>query len=622
MRLLSLLPPFAFLSRSLTFAATLLFAPVGIAVAQPTPTSGATLFLNTRVFDGERLLPAQDVLIANGLIVRLGQSITPPAGAVMVDGTGHTLLPGLIDSHTHSFEDALQQAVIFGVTTHLDMFSDHTFVRARRAEQEAGRATNRADLFSSGTLVTAPRGHGTQFGLIIPTIAFADSAQAFVDARIAEGSDWIKIAYDDGRAYGMGIPTIDRATLQAVIAAAKRRNKLAVVHVGDAGSARTAIDVGANGLVHLFTDSSAGAGFAQRVAEQKAFVIPTLVVLKSITGVGGGAPLVEDARLRPYLLPASRSSLAQGFPRRPGAPALDYAVAQSTVRALLAEGVIILAGSDAQNPGTAYGAALHRELELLVEAGLTPVQALSSATQIPARVFSLNDRGRIAPNMRADLLLVNGDPSRDITATRAIVGVWKSGVPIDRASFAQRVAALAAAAPRPAASLGNGSISTFDAGTMTASLGMWFPSLDNMAGGTSTGRVQVVPGGADTTAHALSVTGTITNTVPYAWYGAMWTPGAPPMSPVDLSQFKGLRFNAQGDGQTFRVMVFAQSRGSAPLTRTFVAGAEWRTIELTWADFGVDGRDVTGVVFAGGPQPGAFGFRVDGFALITDGSRR
>ena len=622
MPLFSPLPTVTYLLGSLTFAAALLFAPAGAAFAQTTPASGATLFRNTRVFDGERMLPAQDILVANGLIVRLGQSITAPPGAVIVDGTGRTLLPGLIDSHTHSFDDALQQAVIFGVTTHLDMFTDHTFVRAMRAEQEAGRATHRADLFSSGTLVTAPRGHGTQFGLLIPTITSADSAQAFVDARIAEGSDWIKIAYDDGRAYGMGIPTIDRATLQAVISAAKRRNKLAVVHVGDAGSARTAIDVGANGLVHLFTDSMAGVGFAQRMAEREAFVIPTLVVLKSITGVGGGAPLVGDARLRPYLLPASRSSLAQGFPRRPGAPALDYAVAQNTVRELLAQGVAILAGSDAQNPGTAYGAALHRELELLVEAGLTPVQALSSATQIPARVFSLNDRGRVAPKMRADLLLVTGDPSRDITATRDIVGVWKSGVPIDRASFAQSVATLSAAAPRPAASLENGSISTFDAGTMTATLGMWFPSLDNMAGGTSTGRVQVVPGGANTTSHALSVTGTITNTVPYAWYGAMWTPGAPPMAPVDLSQFKGLRFNAQGDGQTYRVMVFAQSRGSAPLTRTFVAGPEWRTVEVTWADFGIDGRDVTGVVFAGGPQPGEFKFRVDGFTLITGDAAR
>ncbi len=621
MRFVTLPLPRTFPARSL-FAAALsfTFAFPASTLAQATPTSGATLFRNVRVFDGERMLPAQDVLIDGGMVVRLGQSVTAPAGAAVVDGAGRTLLPGLIDAHTHSFDDALQQAVIFGVTTHLDMFSDFAFAKEMRTAQDAGRATDRADLFSAGTMVTAPRGHGTQFGMTIPTITSPDSAQAFVDARIAEGSDWIKIAYDDGRAYGMGMPTVDRATLQAVIAAAKRRGKLALVHVGDASSARTAIDVGASGLVHLFTDSTAGDSFAKQVAERNAFVIPTLVVLKSITGVGGGAPLVEDARLREYLLPASRSSLTQAFPRRQGAPSLEYSVAQSTVRALHTQGVPILAGSDAQNPGTAYGAALHRELELLVEAGLTPLEALSSATAIPARAFSLRDRGRIAPNMRADLLLVTGDPSSDITATRAIVGVWKSGVPVNRASFAQRVAALSVRTTVSRESLVNGLVSDFDKGTLSAALGIWFPSPDNMAGGTSTGRLQVVTGGANGSSHALAVSGTITNKVPYAWYGAMWTPGTPPMSPVDLAQYKGLRFDAQGDGKTYRVMVFAQSRGTAPITRTFVADAEWRTVEVTWEQFGIDGRDVTGVVLAGGPQPGEFAFRVDGFRLIPGAS--
>ncbi len=608
-----------FVPSALTVAAALLLSPTMAALAQPATPTATTLFRNTRVFDGERMLPPQDVLVSNGVVVRLGQSITPPTAANVVDGTGRTLLPGLIDAHTHSFGEALQEAVVFGVTTHLDMFSDFAFAQSMREAQAAGRATDRADLYSASTMVTAPRGHGTQFGMTIPTITSPDSAQAFVDARIAEGSDWIKIAYDDGRAYGMGMPTVDRATLQAVIAAAKRRNKLALVHVGDAASARTAIMVGADGLVHLFTDSAADKDFATLVATRKAFVIPTLVVLKSVTGVAGGAPLVDDTRLRPYLTPASRSALAQAFPRRAGAPALDYAIAQAAVRELHAQGVPILAGSDAQNPGTAYGAALHRELELLVEAGLSPLQALSSATAIPARVFSLNDRGRIAPTLRADLVLVDGDPSTDITATRAIVGVWKAGVPIDRASVAQRVVALSArsAAAVTVTSLDNGLISNFDSGKLAAALGTWFPSPDDLAGGTSTGRVDVIDGGAGATTHALSVSGTITNTLPFAWYGAMWTPGTPPMTPMDLSQFKGLRFEAKGDGKTYRLMVFAQSRGTMPIIRTFVADAEWRTVEMTWAQFGVDGRDITGIVLAGGPQPGAFAFVVDGFRLVA-----
>lgn len=318
--------------------------------AQEPPAS--TLFRSARVFDGARVLERQDVLVSAGRISALGRSLRAPAGATVIDATGKTLLPGLIDAHTHTFGDALREALIFGVTTQLDMFTDHRLARTLRAEQTAGKSTDRADLFSAGTLVTAPRGHGTQFGLAIPTLTSPDSAQAFVDARIAEGSDWIKVVYDAGDAYGTRIPTLDPATLRATVAAAHRRGKLAVVHIGDAASAQEAIEAGADGLVHLFTDREPDPEFARLAASWRTFVIPTLTVLMNITGTGGGAPLAQDARLDPYLLPTSRTALAQGFPRRSGAPPVSFADAQSTVRQLRASGVPILAGTDAPNPGT------------------------------------------------------------------------------------------------------------------------------------------------------------------------------------------------------------------------------------------------------------------------------
>jgi hypothetical protein len=334
----------------------------------------------------------------------------------------------------------------------------------------------------------------------------------------------------------------------------------------------------------------------------------------SITGTGGGAPLVEDARLKPYLTPAARGILVQGFPRRAGAPATSYAAAQATVRQLRAAGVPILAGTDAGNPGTSHGAALHRELELLVQAGLTPVEALAAATSAPARAFRLADRGRIAPGLRADLVLVDGDPTRDITATRGIAGVWKGGVPVDRAAFARTVAELNTNAARPAQIAASGLVSDFESG-MTAAPGSWFPSPDSFAGGTSTGEVKVVDGGVAGAGHALSISGNITATVPFAWYGAMWSPGAQPMAPADLSSKPGIAFHARGDGKTYRVMVFARSKGNTPLTRTFVAGPEWKEVAFAWSDFGVDGHDVMGVVLAGGPQPGPFAFLVDDLRL-------
>jgi hypothetical protein len=120
---------------------------------------------------------------------------------------------------------------MFGVTLELDMFTTPSFAASQRAEQAAGKATGRADLLSAGTLVTAPGGHGTEYGFPIPTIDAAGAADAFVAARVAEGSDYIKIVYDDGSEVGLPLKTIDEPTLAAVIRAAKAQKKLAVVHV-------------------------------------------------------------------------------------------------------------------------------------------------------------------------------------------------------------------------------------------------------------------------------------------------------------------------------------------------------------------------------------------------------
>lgn len=578
-----------------------------LAMAQP--GAAQQIFRNARVFDGTRVLERHDVLVENGKIARVGRGLRAPAGARVIDATGKTLLPGLIDSHTHTMGDALREAAVFGVTTHLDMFTDVALARTLRAS-----AAGRADLFSAGTMVTAPGGHGTQFGLPIPTITTPDSAQALVDRLVAEGSDWIKIVYEDGRAVGMSFRSISRPTMRAVIDAAHRRGKLAVVHISDAAGARAAIEEGADGIVHLYIDQ-VDADFARLAATRRAFVIPTMAVLKSMTGVGGGATLVADARLAPYLLPTRISALSQGFPVRPGMPARDFAVPNATVRQLKAAGVPVLAGSDAPNPGTAFGAAMHRELELLVEAGLTPVEALQAATSVPARAFRLRDRGVIAPGMRADLLLVEGDPTRDITATRAIAGVWKDGVAIDREGFARTAAAAREAQRRGASGLADGLVSDFESGRMAAALGAWMPSADNIAGGKSTGEASVAAGGAQGSGHSLHLRGTISDAVPYAWHGAMWTPGTEPMSPVDLSATPNLSFWTRGDGKTYRVMVFAQSRGMTPLVKTFTAGPEWTEVKLAWSDFGIDGRGILGVVVAGGPQPGPFDLRVDQFRL-------
>jgi imidazolonepropionase-like amidohydrolase len=104
----------------------------------------------------------------------------------------------------------------------------------------------------------------------------------------------------------------------------------------------------------------------------------------------------------------------------------------ASVAALNRAGVTLLAGSDPPTAGVTHGVSLLQELELLVRAGLTPVEALSAATARTADAFGLDDRGRIRPGMRADLLLVGGDPTADIAALRRIRRVWRGGAELDR----------------------------------------------------------------------------------------------------------------------------------------------------------------------------------------------
>ena len=186
---------------------------------------------------------------------------------------------------------------------------------------------------------------------------------------------------------------------------------------------------------------------------------------------------------------------------------------------------------------------------------------------MPARIYSLRDRGRVAPGLRADLVLVNGDPSRDISATRDIVSIWKRGVRLERAK------APAATAAAPAATT-TGLVSDFDASTdLRAEFGSgWQTSTDSLMGGKSTATLTVVQGGAKKTRSALEVSGSVAGGVAYPWAGAMFFPGATPMAPVDLSKFKEIVFWARGDGGAHQVMVFAARLGNIPATQPFTPG--------------------------------------------------
>jgi imidazolonepropionase-like amidohydrolase len=575
--------------------------PATNGAAKP-PTVGFVI-QGARVFDGERVWPRADVRVAAGRIEAISESLDVPANYERIDATGKTLLPGLIDAHVHTWGEARRDALRFGVTTMLDQFSDHRQLAIARTERAALDATDRADLWSAGTLATAAGGHGTQFGMDIPTLAQPDEAAAWVAARKAEGSDWIKLVREDlhtftGKAQ---LPTLDDATAAAVIAAAHEHGLRAVVHASSREHARASLRDGADGLVHAFEDELADDAFIALARERDAFVIATLTVVAGMSGER--ASVLTDARIAPWLDGGQKQTLTAEFGFVKPRPELIER-ARENVRRLHTAGVTILAGSDAPNPNTAHGAALHEELAQLVLAGLTPTQALIAATSAPADAFGLADRGRIAAGQRADLLLVNGNPLDDIRATRGIATIWKNGQRVSR-----DLDAPSAAAERWQA----GALSHFDAASLDASVGAgWSPTTDRIAGGASDVALSYAAPGANGSAHALRVTGDVKAGAAWPWSGVMYSPGRAMMQAVDGSGLTEIVFHARGDGREYAVLLFSGEQRSMPAMQSFVAGPEWQEVRISLDAFqGIAPTQIRAFGITAGMPVGEFAFEID-----------
>jgi imidazolonepropionase-like amidohydrolase len=394
-----------------------------------------TAITNARVFDGEKVIDEQTVVIDGAHIHSVGGTV--PAGATITDAQGATLIPGLIDAHVHTDLDGLRDALLFGITTELEMNGRWS----RKGRKKIAERNDVADLRSSGMGVTPNGGHPTQYmrsssNLLLrffyryPFVSTPDEAVKFVATQVAAGADYIKIFLEDGSCIGFpGLPVLDDATLRTAVSEAHRYERMAIAHVTTMEGCRRAITAAVDGLAHVFFDRQATSDVVAAIAASGAFVIPTLVTISSAVGNSASA-LAADVRVRSRLDPKWLDALSRSMNVYP-AGKLDDAFA--SVRALHRVGVDILAGSDVSEPvpglgGLAHGASLHHELQLLVAAGLTPIEALRAATSVPARRFGLTDRGRIAAGARADLLLVDGDPTVNIGDTLSIRAVWRRGV--------------------------------------------------------------------------------------------------------------------------------------------------------------------------------------------------
>jgi imidazolonepropionase-like amidohydrolase len=349
--------------------------------------AGKTAVTNVRVFDGHGLRPAGTVVIEGD---RIG---TDPSGAEVINGAGGVLLPGLIDAHVHvRDQDTLRRLCRFGVTSVLDMASGSpALVGSLRA------VPGLTGLLSAGTPAIAPGSLHARFPVIGERglIKGPDQAEQFVADRVAEGSDYIKII--------VGSPGADhdQATVDALVAAAHEHGKQAVAHASSSAAVAKAQHAGVDVLTHVPLDQALDEAAAAQMAADGRILIPTLTMMQTLVALLG----------------------------RPGD---GYAAARDSVAAAYHAGVPILAGTDANadagSPAAvSHGDSLHHELELLVDAGLSRLDALRAATVLPARYFGLGDRGAIEPGRRADLVLLDEDPLQDIRATRSIRRVWCGG---------------------------------------------------------------------------------------------------------------------------------------------------------------------------------------------------
>jgi imidazolonepropionase-like amidohydrolase len=256
-----------------------------------------------------------------------------------------------------------------------------------------------------------------------------DEVPAFIEGRIAEGADYIKVLVEDGHVFASDplLPTLAPELVAAAVREAHARDRMVLAHVMTLETVEQVVDAGVDGLTHLFFDRPHTDEVIEKIVAAGVFVIPTLTVIASITGEPAGEELAKDPRVQAKMTPEWVDSLAGAFG---ASPRENFGYALDTLAALKEAGVDLLAGTDAAHlgaPGMAHGASLHGELRLLMKGGFTQVEALRAATSVPARVFGLDDRGRIEPGLRADLTLVAGDPTVTIGDTLSVQRVWRGG---------------------------------------------------------------------------------------------------------------------------------------------------------------------------------------------------
>jgi imidazolonepropionase-like amidohydrolase len=438
-------------------------------VRMPTEPPAVVTIENVHVLDVERgvRLAGRDVIIRDGKIEAIHDAGSAPArpDAFRIDGSGATLVPGLIDMHGHVGNSPapvwyggmpdpdwnIRAFLYAGVTTVLDPCDLSSEAFARRDAVARGEKIG-PRIYAAGPMVTAKGGHPVPLlsqlapwwirWYLLPRIAIEVDSPEAARAAVAQLAEWkadvVKLAVDR---LPTQAPRIRRELLDAVVAEAKAKGLRSAAHIGTTDDARDAAAAGVSLWLHgVYKERIPD----ERIAELAAFripMVPTMIVFESYA-LGRQQPRIAS----PLERQTYPEAMLTAFDRAP--EGYDFSVFEDfiellranrenwrdNVRRLRVAGVTILAGSDAQS-GVFPGGGLHRELALLVESGMTPAEAIRAATLDAARWLADGkepELGSVAPGKVADLLLVEGDPTADLAKLAEIRAVLKGGVPVER----------------------------------------------------------------------------------------------------------------------------------------------------------------------------------------------
>ncbi|MCI0339171.1 MAG: amidohydrolase family protein [Acidobacteria bacterium] len=426
-------------------------------VSETSANSAAASFAisGANIWDGTGQAAIRDgvIIINDGRIQAVGPraSVQIPKGATVISGEGKTLIPGLINAHGHvgmtrglkagpenySEENILahlRQYARYGVTTVLSLGSDFELIFKLRGPAGA-QETPRATVFTAGRGFTGKAG----YPVVLPGNAGVqrevDSVEEIriqVEELTRQKVDMVKIWVDDHWGHYKKIrPELYRA----IISEAHKRGLRVMAHLFYLEDAKSLVAAGLDGMAHSVRDQEIDDALIRSLKEKKTFAVPTLVREESTFIYAQPPAFLDDPFFGRWIAPEIVSQLkdpAYGarvkadpdFSKFPG----QLKMGQKNLKKLWDAGIPVVFGSDSGPPARFQGFFEHRELELMVEAGLTPAQALQTATSNAATALHISGNfGTLTKGKRADMILLDADPLADIRNTRKINKVWIGG---------------------------------------------------------------------------------------------------------------------------------------------------------------------------------------------------